>query len=146
MHFIYNEMNRDQLSAREESEKTGTVYVSTKTRLSEITNTTSLNRTSQTSMDQVPISRILVETEPDWLRVRENVSKSMKGVMEKRLSSLPGGNEGDAVRAVRKEVEERLAKVSQPYAVLVVYSSRLADAGRSVSTDQSKSPHKWAQL
>jgi hypothetical protein len=64
-----------------------------------------------TTMDNVTISRIIIEQEPDWLRVQDNVKNSMMASMEARLSSLPGGKDGAAARGVRKELEMRLAKV-----------------------------------
>lgn len=62
-------------------------------------------------MDQVPISRVVVETEPDWLRVKGNVAKGVSTALEARLASLPGGKEGETAKRVRKELETRLAKV-----------------------------------
>lgn len=57
------------------------------------------------------MSRIEVETEADWLRVKENVYLGMKGAMDARLSSLPGGKDGEVSKGVKKELEMRLAKV-----------------------------------
>ena len=57
------------------------------------------------------MSRIVVETEPDWLRVKDNVSQGMNTSLEARLSSLPGGKDGDIARQIRGEVEARLRKV-----------------------------------
>jgi hypothetical protein len=63
------------------------------------------------SMNEPPLSRIVVENESDWLRVKANVEGSLSGTMEARLSSLPGGKDGRASRTVQQEVEARLAKV-----------------------------------
>ena len=57
------------------------------------------------------ISRISVETEADWLRVKANVEECLDRSLEARLAGLPGGKDGEASRAVRKEAERRLAKV-----------------------------------
>ncbi len=62
-------------------------------------------------MDSVATSRITVQTESEWLRVKENVNKGIMGVMEARMSLLPGGRDGEAARGLRREVEARLAKV-----------------------------------
>ena len=66
-------------------------------------------------MDIAPISRIVVETEPDWLRIKDNVHKGMISSMEARLSSLPGGRDGPTARGVRKEIEARLTGVGDFY-------------------------------
>lgn len=58
------------------------------------------------------MTRINVETEPDWLRVKVNINSGLMGVMEARISELPGGKDGEAAKAVRGELEMRLAKVS----------------------------------
>jgi hypothetical protein len=63
-------------------------------------------------MDDSTISRIVVETEPDWLRIQDNVAKSMAASMETRLALLPGGKDGAESQALRKELEQRLAKVN----------------------------------
>ncbi len=73
-------------------------------------------------MDQAPISRIAVETEPDWLRVKGNVENGMMGSMNARLSSLPGGKDGEAARAVRKEIDPRLTRVGCED-IICVYAS-----------------------
>jgi len=62
-------------------------------------------------MNQAPISRIVVESEPDWLRIKGNVNAGMMAVMEARLSALPGEKDGEAARSRRKELESRLARV-----------------------------------
>lgn len=63
-------------------------------------------------MDDSTISRIVVETEPDWLRIQDNVANSISASMETRLALLPGGKDGAESQALRKELEQRLAKVS----------------------------------
>ena len=62
-------------------------------------------------MDTTSMTRIVVEAEPGWLRIKDNANKAITKAMETRLASLPGGKEGEASEAVRKEVEARLAKV-----------------------------------
>ena len=59
-----------------------------------------------------PMSRIVVENESDWIRVKDTVSKSMMQVMELRLATLPGGKDGETAKRVRGEVERRVMKVS----------------------------------
>ncbi|RXK36536.1 hypothetical protein M231_06195 [Tremella mesenterica] len=59
------------------------------------------------------MSRIVVENEADWLRVREGVCRAMNQVMEVRLASLPGGRDGEAAKRVRNEVEGRIAKIQE---------------------------------
>ena len=63
-------------------------------------------------MDNLPISRINVETEADWLRIKDNVDREIGESMEARFSTLPGGTEGEQARALRTEVESRLQRVS----------------------------------
>lgn len=62
-------------------------------------------------MDELPLSRIVIDSEPDWLRVKKNVSDAMMEVMETRLASMPGGKDGDAARTMRRELEARLVQV-----------------------------------
>ncbi|ORX40546.1 hypothetical protein BD324DRAFT_606441 [Kockovaella imperatae] len=59
------------------------------------------------------ITRISVETESDWLRVKANVERSLDQSLEARLAALPGGKTGEASRAVRKEAERRLARIKE---------------------------------
>ncbi|WVR07638.1 hypothetical protein IAU60_004680 [Kwoniella sp. DSM 27419] len=60
---------------------------------------------------QESLSRIAVDREPDWLRVKNNVSTSIMGLMETRLSTLAGGKDGEAAKAMRAELEKRLGKI-----------------------------------
>ena len=62
-------------------------------------------------MSDPELSRIVVESEPGWLRIKDNVDKAIRAATEARLASLPGGKDGDAARRVRREVEARIAKV-----------------------------------
>ncbi|WVF72952.1 hypothetical protein IAT40_007770 [Kwoniella sp. CBS 6097] len=64
-------------------------------------------------MDEPALSRIIIDREDDWLRVKDNVSTSIMGIMEARLSTMPGGKDGDAARAMRAELERRLGKVQE---------------------------------
>jgi hypothetical protein len=63
-------------------------------------------------MDDQQISRIVIESEGGWVRIKGNVDRSLGAAMETRLASLPGGKDGEMSRRVRKEVEARIAKVS----------------------------------
>jgi hypothetical protein len=63
---------------------------------------------------EAELSRIQVDTEAAWFKIKADLEANMKGIMETRLASLPGGKDGAAATAVRKEVEARLAKV-RPY-------------------------------
>ena len=63
-------------------------------------------------MDDQQISRIVVESEGGWVRIKGNVDKALGAALETRLGSLPGGKDGDMSRRVRKEVEVRIARVS----------------------------------
>lgn len=63
-------------------------------------------------MSDPELSRIVIEKEAGWLRIKDNVDKATGQAMEGRLASLPGGKDGDAARRVRKEVEARISKVS----------------------------------
>ncbi|OCF44666.1 hypothetical protein I317_01553 [Kwoniella heveanensis CBS 569] len=64
-------------------------------------------------MDEPSFSRIIIDREADWLRVKNNVSSSIMGIMEARLSTMPGGKDGDAAKAMRAELEKRLGKVQE---------------------------------
>ncbi|WVQ84648.1 hypothetical protein IAT38_006803 [Cryptococcus sp. DSM 104549] len=57
------------------------------------------------------LSRIVIDSEADWLRVQGNVSQAMMEVMESRLAMMPGGKDGEAARAMRTEMEARLGKI-----------------------------------
>jgi len=85
-------------------------------------------------MDQLPLSRIAVETEPDWLRVQDNVSRGIMQAMEARLSSLAGGSHGDAATKVRKELEGRLIKVrrTKPHSCHHDQEERLRDCSATL--------------
>jgi hypothetical protein len=64
---------------------------------------------STTSMDGLdpPFSRITVEREEAWLRVKENVADALTKLMTQRLATVP-----EAQRAALKlELERRLAAV-----------------------------------
>jgi hypothetical protein len=61
---------------------------------------------------EAPLSRISVDTEAGWQRIRDNVDKAITSSMETRLALLPGGKEGESSRRIRKEVEARMAKVN----------------------------------
>lgn len=73
----------------------------------------SKRHTERIRMDDPTISRITVENEADWLRVQDNFTKALRDSMEARLTSLPGGKDGPAAKAVRKELEQRVKKVSR---------------------------------
>ncbi|OWT37459.1 hypothetical protein J008_04946 [Cryptococcus neoformans] len=62
-------------------------------------------------MAELPLSRIVIDSEPDWLRVKKNVSDAMMEVMETRLATMPGGKDGDAARTMRRELKARLAQI-----------------------------------
>ena len=64
-------------------------------------------------MDETQISRVVIETEGGWVRIKGNVDKALGSAMETRLGSLPGGKDGEMSRRVRKEVEARIAKVCE---------------------------------
>ncbi|KAL0245653.1 hypothetical protein I308_104787 [Cryptococcus tetragattii IND107] len=64
-------------------------------------------------MAELPLSRIVIDSEPDWLRVKKNVSDAMMEVMETRLASMPGGKDGDAARTMRRELEARLVQIQE---------------------------------
>ncbi|WVO21229.1 uncharacterized protein IAS62_002536 [Cryptococcus decagattii] len=64
-------------------------------------------------MAEVPLSRIVIDSEPDWLRVKKNVSDAMMEVMETRLATMPGGKDGDAARTMRRELEARLIQIQE---------------------------------
>ncbi|WVR00143.1 hypothetical protein IAU59_007285 [Kwoniella sp. CBS 9459] len=64
-------------------------------------------------MNEPSLSRIIVDREADWIRVKGNVSTSMLGIMEARLSTMPGGKDGEAATAMRVELEKRLGKVQE---------------------------------
>ena len=66
------------------------------------------------------LSRIVVESEGDWLRIKDNVNKAVKSAMEARLATLP--KDGEQSRALRAEVERRIAKAGH-----ADFSIRLAD-------------------
>lgn len=57
-------------------------------------------------------TRVSVDTEEAWLRIRGNLDQNMLGILEARLATLPGGKDGVAAQALRQEVEARLLKVS----------------------------------
>lgn len=63
-------------------------------------------------MDDLQISRIVLESEGGWNRIKGNVDQALGSAMEMRLASLPGGKDGEMSRRVRKEVEVRIAKVN----------------------------------
>ncbi|WVQ90976.1 hypothetical protein IAS59_004763 [Cryptococcus gattii] len=64
-------------------------------------------------MAELPLSRIVIDSEPDWLRVKKNVSDAMMEVMETRLATMPGGKDGDAARTMRRELEARLVQIQE---------------------------------
>ncbi|XAO24461.1 hypothetical protein I312_103262 [Cryptococcus bacillisporus CA1280] len=64
-------------------------------------------------MAELPLSRIVIDSEPDWLRVKKNVSDAMMEVMETRLATMPGGKDGDAARTMRRELEARLIQIQE---------------------------------
>lgn len=59
------------------------------------------------------IQRINVDAEAEWLKIRGNIERAMMETMEARLGTMPGGATGSAARAVRREVEARLGRVSR---------------------------------
>jgi hypothetical protein len=65
-------------------------------------------------MDHPQVSRVIIDSEPAWLRVKGNLSTGIAQAMEARLNGLPGGSQSVAARALRKEVEGRISKVSHP--------------------------------
>lgn len=58
------------------------------------------------------IQRINVDAEAEWMKIRGNIERAMNEGMEARLGTLEGGANGPAARAVRKELEARLGRVS----------------------------------
>jgi hypothetical protein len=92
-------------------------------------------------MDHPQVSRIVIDNEPAWLRVKSNLVQGMNGLMEARLSTLPGGSNGAAAKSLRKEVESRLAQVS-----LNIVQSDVSDPGRHVQLELSESPGQRLQL
>jgi hypothetical protein len=58
-------------------------------------------------MDHLDVSRVVVDTEPAWLRVKDNLAQGLSQIMSARLSTLPGGINGPAATAIRNEVEVR---------------------------------------
>ncbi|WWD19678.1 hypothetical protein CI109_104140 [Kwoniella shandongensis] len=64
-------------------------------------------------MAEPTLSRIVIDQEPDWIRVKDNVSQAIVSVMETRLATMPGGKDGDAAKGMRKEVEARLGKIRE---------------------------------
>lgn len=60
---------------------------------------------------ELPLSRVTIDTEAGWQRIRDNVTKAINQSMETRLAMLPGGKDGEASRKVRREVEARMLKV-----------------------------------
>ncbi|WWC72060.1 uncharacterized protein I206_106020 [Kwoniella pini CBS 10737] len=62
-------------------------------------------------MNEPTLSRLIVDREPEWLRVKNNVSLALMGTMETRLATMPGGKDGDASKLMRKELEGRISKI-----------------------------------
>ena len=56
-------------------------------------------------------TRVNVDTEAAWFKIKADLEANMTRVMEMRLATLPGGKDGDAAKALRKEVEARLSRV-----------------------------------
>ena len=64
-------------------------------------------------LSEIAPARINIDSEPAWFKIKADVDSSMTTIMDSRLATLPGGKDGAAAMAVRKEVEARLAKVSR---------------------------------
>ncbi|WRT70181.1 uncharacterized protein IL334_007175 [Kwoniella shivajii] len=64
-------------------------------------------------MDEPSLSRLIIDREPEWLRVKDNVSSALMAAMETRLATIPGGKDGDASKVIRKELEGRLGKIRE---------------------------------
>ncbi|WWC91751.1 uncharacterized protein L201_006698 [Kwoniella dendrophila CBS 6074] len=62
-------------------------------------------------MEEPSMSRLIIDREADWLRVKDNVNTSLISIMETRLATLPGGKDGDAAKSLRKELHGRIEKI-----------------------------------
>jgi hypothetical protein len=63
-------------------------------------------------MEEPSIRRIAVEREVDWLKIQDNVKNGLQATLEAKLATLPGGKDGPAAKGLRRELEERIKKVS----------------------------------
>jgi hypothetical protein len=63
-------------------------------------------------MEEPSIRRIAVEREVDWLKIQDNVKNGLQATLEAKLATLPGGKDGSAAKGLRRELEERIKKVS----------------------------------
>ncbi|KAK8853261.1 hypothetical protein IAR55_003963 [Kwoniella newhampshirensis] len=64
-------------------------------------------------MSEPALSRIIIDQEPDWVKVKNNVSQAIVSVMETRLATMPGGKDGGAAKGIRTEIEARLGKIRE---------------------------------
>ncbi|WVO14225.1 hypothetical protein L204_101857 [Cryptococcus depauperatus] len=68
------------------------------------------------------IARVVIDTEPDWLRIKSNVSQAMTDAMESRLAMVPGGKNGEAAEKLRNELKERLERLKEMMFEMVKYN------------------------
>nr|XP_018260829.1 uncharacterized protein I303_06545 [Kwoniella dejecticola CBS 10117]OBR82987.1 hypothetical protein I303_06545 [Kwoniella dejecticola CBS 10117] len=62
-------------------------------------------------MNEPTLSRLIIDREPEWLRVKDNVSLALMGAMETRLATMSGGKDGEAAKAMRNELEGRIGRI-----------------------------------
>ncbi|OCF61333.1 hypothetical protein L486_00981 [Kwoniella mangroviensis CBS 10435] len=101
-------------------------------------------------MDDPSLSRLVVDREPEWLRVKDNVSSAMFKVMETRLATMPGGKDGESAKVMRKELEIRLKRIQEQMFDMSKYNLQVNGQNyenyveATEGFDESLDRHIWA--